>query len=205
MTSQYAFPVIDSKGANGQCFIEAHPDSYWEPKGRTSTGLGRPPILEKAGHLLVTGGQNLNSARLTAVASDEKYIGNQWIPVTGMEPDEAKGAAVFINSTAGRLQLLLRPAKTLAFPQYNPHVIADLMLPDLSDKGTLNTLLNAWERTHFTEVPAFRDGECEVRRIWDHAVADALGIDRDDIDQQRKLLHQEPLVTGRSYGDVAVD
>jgi len=204
MTSKYAFPVIDSGGGDGQRFIEANPDLWWEPKGEIADGLDRPPILEKAGHLLVTGRQRLNASRLTAVASDEKYIGNGWIPVAGMRPDEAKGAAVFINSTAGRLQLFLRPAKTLDYPQYNPNVVADLMIPDLADERLLATLTHAWEQTRRMEVPLYRDGECEVRRIWDHAVADALGIERRALDQQRKLLHQEPLAIGRSYGELMV-
>ena len=204
MSNLHTFPVIDSKGGEGQRFIEAHPDSRWGPKDGIPDGWEHPPILEKAGYLLVTGGQRLNVSRLTAVASEEKYVGNGWIPVTGMEPDEAKGAAVFINSTLGRLQLFLRPAKTLDYPQYNPNVVADLMIPDLGVKAIRTRLASSWEQTRFMEVPLTRDGECEVRRIWDHAVADALGIDHKTIDQQRNLLHQEPLVTGRSYGDVLV-
>ena len=204
MTSQHAFPVIDSKGQNGQRFVEAHPDSQWEAKDRTPDGPEQPPILEKAGHLLVTGGQDTSCARLTAVASEAAYIGNGWIPVGNMSVEQAKGAAVFINSTMGRLQLFLRPAKKLNFPQYNPNVVADLMIPDLADPQVLTVLADAWERTCGMEVPLYREGECEVRRIWDHAVADALGIERSVLDEQRKLLHQEPLVTGRSYGDLDV-
>ncbi len=205
MAMNNSFPVIDSGGANGQRFIEAKPDSDWEPKGPLPDGSTRAPILDKAGHLLVTGRQRLNTARLTAVASDQKYIGNGWIPVSGMEPDQGKGAAVFINSTIGRLQLFLRPAKTLDYPQYNPNVVADLMLPDLSDPRVLNVLSDAWEQTRFTEVPVFREGECEVRRIWDDAVAEAIGLDSAVLTRQRLLLHQEPLVSGNNYGDVIVD
>ncbi|MCY4356890.1 MAG: hypothetical protein OXD01_05135 [Gammaproteobacteria bacterium] len=205
MTNQRIFPVIDSKGMDGQMFIEANPDSNWEIKGDLPKGVNEPPILEKAGHLLVTGGQNASSARLTAVASDIKYIGNGWIPVTGMNSDEAKASAVFINSTMGRIQMMVRCAKAFVFPQYNPNVVAALMIPDLSNSHILKILVGAWERTRHIQVPLYRDGECEVRCIWDHAVAIALDMDKSHIDKMRCLLHQEPVVSGRSFGDVVDD
>ena len=49
-------------------------------------------------------------------------------------------------------------------------------------------------------VPQFRDGECEVLRMWDAAVCDALGWDEDEIAGYRKLLHKEPHVRGLGYG-----
>ncbi len=199
-----AFPVIDSKGMKGQKYIEAHPDSEWKLKPGESPNR-RKSLLAKAGHLLVTSGQNISTARLTAVASDTAYIGNGWIPITGVSPAEAKAASVFINSTIGRLQLLLRPAKMLGFPQYNPNVVADLMIPDLTVPRVLNTLTAAWERTRAMKVPLFRERECEVRRIWDHAVADALRLDCGNLDRQRMALHREPIVRGVGYEEIDVN
>ncbi len=196
------FPVIDSKGSEGQKRIEAVPDSTWEPKEPLADGLEEPPILKKAGFLLVTNGQCTKSARLTAVASDTAYIGNGWIPVQGFEPRQAKALAVFINSTIGRLQLLARPAKKLDFPQYNPNVVADLMIPDVTSEDVLTPLLCAWQKTKDKEVPQFREGENEIRCIWDHAVAEAIDFDRDEVDSWRHLLHREPIVSGRNYGEV---
>ena len=88
------FPVLQSKGADGQLRIEAHPDDEWVWKKP-----GKPPILEKAGHLLVSMGQGLSTARLTAVASDKRYVGQGWMPVTGLDAAQAKAAAVFLNAT----------------------------------------------------------------------------------------------------------
>ena len=50
------------------------------------------------------------------------------------------------------------------------------------------------------EVPQYRDGECEVRRLWDEAVAEAMGWDAGDLARLRHLLHQEPHVRGLGYG-----
>ena len=52
-------------------------------------------------------------------------------------------------------------------------------------------------------VPQFRDGECEVRRLWDEAVAEAMGWDADELTRLRLLLHQEPHVRGLGYGQYA--
>ena len=52
-------------------------------------------------------------------------------------------------------------------------------------------------------VPQFRDGECEVRRLWDEAVAEAMGWDPAELTRLRLLLHQEPHVSGLGYGQYA--
>ena len=49
-------------------------------------------------------------------------------------------------------------------------------------------------------MPQFRDGECEVRRLWDEAVADAMGWDAAELERLRRLLHNEPHVRGLGYG-----
>ena len=53
------------------------------------------------------------------------------------------------------------------------------------------------------EVPQFRDGECEVRRLWDDAVAEAMGWDAGELAHLRQLLNNEPHVRGLGYGQYA--
>ena len=196
-----SIPVLASKGAEGQTSIAAIPDTYWAPK------LGHENQAEHYGrwasHLLVTAGQRNNTARLNAVASESRYIGSGWSPVVGVSPDEAKAIAVFINSTPGRIQLMRRPAQTLEFPQYKPEIIGSIKIPDLDDGRGRGILADCWEHTKDMEVPQFRDGECEVRRLWDEAVAEAMGWDADELARLRHLLHQEPHVRGLGYGQYA--
>ena len=47
-------------------------------------------------------------------------------------------------------------------------------------------------------VPQFRDGECEVRRLWDAAVASAsaCGWDSGYLGRLRSLLYADPHVRG---------
>ena len=142
------FPVLQSKGADGQTRIEAYPDAWWEYKQP-----GPAPILNKAGYLLVAMGQRMSTARLTAVASDTRYVGQGWMPASELTPTEAKAAAVFLNSTAGRLMIGRHPGKTLEFPFYNPAAWKEVCIPDLSETTTLGILLDCWENTRHEIVP----------------------------------------------------
>lgn len=52
-------------------------------------------------------------------------------------------------------------------------------------------------------VPQFRDGECEVRILWDNAVAEVMGWDPEELARLRELLHNEPHVRGLGYNQYA--
>ncbi len=119
--------------------------------------------------------------------------------MTGLSADEAKAAAVFINSTAGRLQIMRNAGRTLIFPTYRPAGVSNIRIPDLKDAHIRNTLSDCWERTKDMEVPQFRDGECEVRVLWDEAVAEAMKWDVQELARLRVLLHNEPHVRGLGY------
>ena len=193
-----SIPVLESKGADAQKTIEGTPDSHWIAKpGRESQA---EHYSKWSSHLLVTAGQRNSTARLTASASGTKYMGSGWTPVTGLSAEEAKAMSVFINSTAGRLQLMRSPAKTIEFPNYTPQTIDNLKVPDVKNTSIRQILADCWERTKDMEVPQFRDGECEVRRLWDEAVAEAMGWDAAELARLRHLLHQEPHVRGLGYG-----
>ncbi len=189
------FPVLRAAGADGQQFIEATPDDYWEWKEP-----GEPPILAKAGHLLVTMAQGTSTARLTAVASEERYVGQTWMPVTGLDVAQSKAASVFLNATAGRLMTMRNPGRSPYFPFYNPAAWAAVPTCDLSDTQIVDTLAACWEETRYEIVPQFRDGYTEIRRRWDEAVCDALGWDIDEISELGKLLAEEPRVRGVALG-----
>ena len=207
------FPVLESKGAEAQRTLRGVPDQYRAPKRSVpmrewievlgTDGPQHPDtarrIVGQASHLLVTAGQRTGTGRLTALAQEERRVGIGWLPVPGVGLEKAKAAAIFLNSTAGRLQLLRNPARTLAFPLYRPAGLKTIRLPDLSDSHLVDELARCWEATAETEVPQYRDGECEVRRVWDDAVADALGWDKDWLARLRHLLHQEPHVRGLGY------
>ncbi len=212
-----SFPILYSKGEEAQRSIRGLPDQHWAPRKQVprsewveapgSDALHHPltarRITPQASHLLVTAGQDTGTGRLTAVAQDERCVGVGWLPVPDVTLEQGKAAAVFLNSTAGRLQLLRNPGRKLGFPLYRPAGLKTIRLPDLSDSALVNTLARCWEATAEAEVPQFRDGECDVRGIWDEAVAEALGWDAGELTRLRLLLHREPHVRGLGYGQYA--
>ena len=205
------FPVIDSKGAYGQQSIKSQPDAFYARKNdseavrseNNAVERGVERIVQNAAYLLITGGQAPSTARVTAIASDEKYVGRGFLPIPGATVQEAKAIAVFINSTPGRLQLLRNAGRKLAFPVYNPRTIENLRIPNVRDTRIRETLAGCWEQTKDIVVPQFSHGECEVRRLWDEAVADAMGWDADELASLRELLNREPHVRGLGYNQYA--
>ena len=206
-----SFPVLDAAREDAQTTVSSTPDENWIPKNRDEETLslngGTYPetdkIQQKAGYLLITAAQDSKTARLTATASDIKYVGNSWLPVTGLSPEEAKATAAFMNSTPGRLQLMRNLGRKLTFPIYRPAGVANIRIPNIKDARIRSILADCWERTKDMTVPQFRDGECEVRRLWDEAVAQAMDWDAAELSRLRNLLHNEPHVRGLGYNQYA--
>ena len=82
---------------------------------------------------------------------------------------------------------------------YRPAAIGNVRIPNIKDTRIRNTLADCWEATKHMQVPQFRDGECEVRRLWDDAVAHAMNWDPAELARLRHLLHDEPHVRGLGY------
>ena len=196
-----SIPILHSKGSEGQFRIQSKPDKYRILKESNDSGgvferVKQHKILDKAGYLLITSGQNNSTGRLTATAGGQKYVGNYWMPVTGLSANEAKAAAVFLNSTPGRLLIMREPGKNLIFPSYSVASAMRIMIPNVRDTRIQKILLDCWEITKNITVSQFRDGECNVRKLWDDSVADAMHWNREDLSRLRNLLHMEPHVRG---------
>ena len=88
------------------------------------------------------------------------------------------------------------PGKSLNYPKFNPGAYENIRIPDLTDEQAISLLLDCWDQTCDMEVPQFREGECEVRKLWDEAVAAAMGWNLDWLTELRQLLHNEPHVRG---------
>ena len=206
-----SFPVLNSAGADAQTKIEANPDDSWVSKSydpvlfddKRRTDTVSVNLLEKAGHLLVTFAQDSSTGRLNSVASNKRYVGTSWMPVSGLSSGESKALAVFLNSTPGRLQIMRNHGRKMTFPLYNPSAYSGIRIPDVRDDRVRRILSDCWELTKDEVVPQFRDGECEVRQLWDDAVAEAMGWDRDELTHLRHLLHREPHVRGLGYHQYA--
>ena len=81
--------------------------------------------------------------------------------------------------------------------------MSTIRIPNIKGGRIRRMLADCWERTRDMEVPQFRDGECEVRRLWDNAVAEAMGWDVEELARLRLLLNNEPHVRGLGYNQYA--
>ena len=211
--SHGSIQILESAGQDGQYRIESQPERRWitktpDERRRQANGGTYPEIdkiLRKSSYLLVPFRQDNISARLNAVASSERNVGTGWMPVSEVSDQEGKSIAVFLNSTAGRLQLMRNTGMKLTYPTYPPAAYVNLRIPDIKDDRIVSLLSACWERTKDMEVPQFRDGECEVRRLWDEAVAEAMNWDPAELTRLRLLLHAEPHVRGLGYGQYEDD
>ena len=94
-------------------------------------------------------------------------------------------------------------SRTLEFPMFRPAAIGLVSVPDIKDVRIRDILAGCWERTRGMVVPQYRDGECEVRRLWDETVAEAMGWDGEALARLRQLLNNEPHVRGLGYNQYA--
>ena len=218
-----SFLLLKSKSADAQLTIQSQPDEWWIHKKQNQNQTAH--FLAKAGHLLITQGQDTCTARLTALADEKKYIGIGWIPFPGLTAEQAKALAVFLNSTAGRLQLMRNAARKLNFPQYGATGVANIRVPDVLAGGESSEicreLAECWEDTKNIKVPQYRDGDDWDRKnsprnpqqkparfqnprpIWDKCVSQVLKKNPlfrlKRLNALRKLLHREPHIRGKSY------
>ncbi len=199
------FPIVKSKsgGDAGQMRIQGVPDQCWTAKD-DADGTAKANLLAKAGHLLVTAGQGTDTGRLTAVAGGTPYVGNGWIPVTGLSTQESAALAVFLNSSAGRLQIMRTFGKKLVFPAYSIKATSAIKVPDVKAyRDMCKALADCFDATNGVEVPQYRDGGGGVREQWDRAVAKALEWDADELTHWGRLLADEPHVRGLGRGQYA--
>lgn len=214
-----SFPILKSKGSDAQRRICGIPDEHRKPKTpnlprNIGEGVDHPDtqrLMKKAGYLLVTAGQDSRAARLTSVVCEEPRVGIGWLPIPSekLNCQQAKGLSVFLNSTLGRLQIMRNAGRKLEFPQYNPAVYYQVRVPDISDPRVLDTLVKCWEATKEMDVPQYRhgevDGEYNVRKLWDEAVAKVLDRGPNELAELRMLLHQEPTVRGLGINEYAAE
>lgn len=205
-----SFPVVGGAGVDDHTCIRATANQWWKYVGHQGTRIGSSedmtehPLSGKEGRLLVTEAQGSRSARLTAMASNEPLLGRNWQPVANVKSNVAKGLAVFLNSTPGRIQLMSNAGRSVSFPYYREAGIRSISVPPLHHTNAIDRLAACWEATRDKVVFRYDEGECEVRQIWDEAVSEAMGgkgiWSKKNLERLRKLLHREPHVCGKPYG-----
>ena len=200
--------VLKSKGMDGQTSIKGRLDA--DIRLRASPGESESERAHRAlgalerlatrrGHLLITAGQQSDGARVCAVATDEPQIGTAWMPVSGIDLQTARAWSVWINSTMGRICLMIHRGKKLAFPVYRPAGVKGIPVPMPEHVEAIQTLAAVWVETQGEFVASYRDGRVSVRERWDDAVALALDFDRELISRWADMLFSEPYISVDSF------
>lgn len=190
--------VIKGAGMDAQTKIKGVIDGYarrakkWRNKESALQNL-----TKKASHLLISNSQNSGSARLNSVVINEMAVGYTWTPVQTVSREEAQAIAVWCNSTLGRIVMCKLGSRSLTWPMYQPQAIFQMVVPDLTSgdgEAVKHKLREAYRLTKDLEVSQYRDGPTYVREIWDDAVSDATGLDREWIRECAHFLSEEPTI-----------
>ncbi len=192
--------VIKGAGMDAQTRIEGVIDGWAR---RVEKLRDKETVLQnlagKASYLLIANTQNFSSARVNTVVVNEEVVGYTWTPVQNISREEAEAIAVWNNSTLGRIGMRKWGSRAIAWPMYQPKAISQMVVPDIRDgKGETikQKLRDAFASTKNDEVASYRDGIVGVREMWDDAVSEATGLDREWVRDCAKLLANEPTIKG---------
>lgn len=167
-------------------------DVWYQPKPEKRRLAQR--YLAQRSRLLLPMRFRTTNGRLTALWSAMPSFG-WWVPVE--IPDDMAGTALaaWCNSTPVRLMLLNRRARTLTYPVWQLEHLREIRIPK-PDSFAWNALAAAYPKVCDLELLPMRQAEeCPGRRIIDHAAAQALDVDEDQLAEWRRQLAREPTVS----------
>ena len=186
------------------CYLVAKPektglaDKYWEQRGRVL----RPFRLSTP------------NTRVTAVLCDQPIMSFAFVPyhpqAGNHKPEDVeKATVIYLNSTAGIIAMLaVVTNRKIIYPQWTKSNWEKVHFPDWSKLtvAQVRAMAAAYDELCVSELQEFRLMlTCDTRRRLDKAVAIALGIPSDVMEEARIALASEPAVTGKTYtGDAPV-
>ena len=202
--------LLNKKGEDGQTRLRGKPDSVLRLKNRRGSteperrrhedSLWRQQVRDYGAYLFIVRGGDPASTRVNAVACERKQVGMAWKPIQGLNLQQSKAIAVWLNSTPGRLQLMtIRGGERLGWPALQPEGFRRVRVPKPGDEEMMSTLSAAFDRHADETVPRFDDGYGPLRQALDEAVVKAIpSADAGKIRQWAELLAEEPVCTGRA-------
>ena len=188
------------------------PDVYIKPKeGREH--LARS-YWEQRSRVLLPGRLSITNTRVTAVRTDEPTVGSAFVPYhpaagnLGLA-DVEKSAVSYLNSTVGITAMLgVTSNKKIIYPNWSIDDRYLIPFPNWSrfTPPRINVLVSAFDELCHQEFQELRYMlTCATRRQLDEAVAQALGIPWEVMEQARLALASEPAITGKTFtGDALV-
>ena len=192
--------VITKMTATHDFFVEA----------KTGKESQAQKLWAKRGRLMLPARLRLPLTRAPAVMLTRPAVGSAWCPftftadinVSGQKARE-KALCLYINSSLGVLALLgVRDFKTLNYPHFSKESLGELPVPDFGKmpENKIKAMAAAFDKNNTAKFMPLRCmNRCPNRKKIDNAVADALGVSRDDLDELRELLPTEPSISGKRH------
>ena len=192
--------------------MAAQPDVYITPqKGKED--LAQEHWAQRS-HALLPARLRTPITRVTAVFSEEAIMGNAFVPYHP-EPGRhdsvsiQKALVAYLNSTVGITALLgVTSNKIINYPNWSVNNRYLIPFPDWGKLSvrSVKALVAAYDGLCGQEFQQLRYMlTCATRKELDTAVAQALGIPGEVMEQARIALASEPAITGKTFtGDALV-
>ena len=178
----------------------------WEAEVAAMPGkekTARITLRPQASRLLIANKLQTNATRVSSVLLDKPAFGSQWTPLTpAIHRDPTlslkiqKAWCVWLNSTLGILGFLHRRGRKLTYSDFMPNILRSMPCPD-PRASEISRLASTYDELRMTPLQPWNlMAQCPVRVAIDNAVADAIGMDRDEVDDVRTRIMCEPTVSG---------
>ena len=165
---------------------------------------------EQRAKLMLPARLGLPQTRAVSVILSRRAVASAWYPFTlsgklteKQKSNREKLVCLYLNSSAGVLALMgVRDFRILGFPRFSTDSMGKLPLPNLDKLSPqkIAAMAAAFDKYAKMELLPLRNmAECETRKLVDNAVADALGIDMEIMEELRGLLPKEPSISGKRY------
>ena len=184
------------------------PDAWVKPKPGHERDMRRH--MDRLHRLKLPERVRLTSSCATALLTTEPALGMAWqnafpkeIGGVHGDSDVEKVAAVILNSTLGKLAVLLvRSNKIPSYPHFSITAQRDIGVPSIADMmpGEVETLVGVFDEVAEIERKPFPEAHtCEVQIRIDEVVCDVLGFDAARCEDLRNRLAREPMISNKPY------
>ena len=139
-------------------------------------------------------GTTINS--IAALWSETASVGNGFVPLSIENESQGKALVAWWNSTPTMLMLLNLRSKTFNYPKWSLAQLRSIKIPKPEHPAWVE-LTDVFERHKNTALLPLKQAEqCGVRKSIDKVAAKILDVSEDTIRDWRRLLSEEPTVTG---------
>ena len=161
---------------------------------------------QRKSHLLIAQKLNTRSGRILALWSPVASIGSMFMPLAVVETEKLHGdqaigyeqaLCAWFNSIPGLLQMLNMRASKITYPNWEPASWKSIRVPRPGNPH-IGLLTEAYHRVKRLKVARLDNlMECRVRPILDAAAAKVLGVAEAEVARWRRLLAEEPTISGK--------